>query len=314
MEDLIQMPYNKHLRFASFNVSNMYSNIPMGKIPPITTLLCMQNNINKKFSRELIKLAWTILKQSYFQFRDDIYTQTEGLAMGAPSSSLFSEIYLQYLEHTTIFDILLQQLTRYFKYVDDILLVYNTQTTNIHNVLDQFNQVHPKLKFTLEEEADHHIHFLDITISRNNNNIQFRIFCKPTTADTIIPYELCHPDKHKISAVQFLRNRNITYLNTPDSKQHKTTVINHILQANNYKTSFGNKQKPSATKPKIDTQNKRWATFTYMGREVTSITNIFKHTNLQIAFTTKNNIGKLLSAQAYDRNTDIYMNEVEYMD
>jgi hypothetical protein len=93
----------------------MYSNICTGKIPPIITILCTQGNINKKFGTEIIKLARTILKQNYFQFRDDIYAQTEGLAMGAQSSSLFSEIYLQYLEHTTIFDILLQQLTGYPK-------------------------------------------------------------------------------------------------------------------------------------------------------------------------------------------------------
>jgi hypothetical protein len=68
----------------------------------------------------------------------------------------------------------------------------------------------------------------------------------------------------------------------------------------------GNKQKPTTAKTKIDTQNKRWATFTYVGREVRSITNIFKHTNLQIAFTTKNNIGKLLSATPCGRNTDMY--------
>jgi hypothetical protein len=39
---------------------------------------------------------------------------------------------------------------------------------------------------------------------------------------------------------------------------------------------------------------------------VRSIMNIFKNTNLQIAFTTRNNIGKLLSATPCNRNSDIY--------
>jgi hypothetical protein len=43
-----------------------------------------------------------------------------------------------------------------------------------------------------------------------------------------------------------------------------------------------------------------------VGREVRSITNIFRHTNLQITFTTKNNIGKLLSATPYGHNTNMY--------
>jgi hypothetical protein len=150
----------------------------------------MQNYINKKFGRELIKLAWTILKQNYFQLSDDMYTQTEGLAVGAPSSSMFSRLYLQYLEYTKILNILLQhQLTGYFRYVDDILLIYNMQTMNIYDVLTQFNQIHRKVQFTLEEETDHHIHFLDVTIIRNNKKVQFNIFQKPTTTDAITPQE-----------------------------------------------------------------------------------------------------------------------------
>jgi hypothetical protein len=44
--------------------------------------------------------------------------------MGSPTSSLFSEIYMQYLEHAVLFEILLQQhIIGYFMYVDDILLV-----------------------------------------------------------------------------------------------------------------------------------------------------------------------------------------------
>jgi hypothetical protein len=159
-----------------------------------------------------------------------MYTQTEGLAMGAPSSSMFSERYLQYLEHTKILNILLQyQHTGYFRYVDDILLIYNTQTTNIYDVLTQFNQIYPKLQFTLEDEADRHNHLLGVTIIINNNNVQLYIFRTLTTTDAITPQDSCHLDEHKISAIRFLRNRNATYLTTPDSKQRETETINHIL-------------------------------------------------------------------------------------
>jgi hypothetical protein len=122
------------------------------------------------------------------------------------------------------------------------------QKMNIYEVLTQFNQIHPKLQFTLEEEADHHIHFLNVTIIRKNNNIQFNIFQKPTTTDAIIPQESCHPDEHKTSAIRFLRNRNATYLTTPDSKQRETEIFNHILQANNCSRSFCSNKKPPAKK------------------------------------------------------------------
>jgi len=57
--------------------------------------------------------------------------QKEGLAMGAPTSSILSEIFLQHVQYT-----LLPQLTskqkfiNYFQYVDDILLIYDS--TKLH--------------------------------------------------------------------------------------------------------------------------------------------------------------------------------------
>lgn len=42
------------------------------------------------------------------------------------------------------------------------------------------------MKFTMEEENDNKINFLDITISKEDNNISFSIYRKPSTTDTII--------------------------------------------------------------------------------------------------------------------------------
>jgi hypothetical protein len=139
--------------------------------------------------------------------------------VGASTSSLFSEIYLQYLEHTKILDH--HQLIGYFRYVDDILIAYDTQLTHIYNVLDQFNKINSKLQLTLEEEEDRMIHFLDITIFRHNNNIQFLIFRKPTATDVIIPYDSYHPNEQKFSVIRYLKNRNVTYPITPEHKHKK---------------------------------------------------------------------------------------------
>jgi hypothetical protein len=64
-----------------------------------------------------------------------------GLAMGATSSPTFSEIYLQYIEHSTIYEILLKHnILSYFWYVDNNLIVYDTKKTDITEVLNSFNK------------------------------------------------------------------------------------------------------------------------------------------------------------------------------
>ena len=63
----------------------------------------------------------------------------------APTSSLFSEIYPQYLENIKILDILVKhRIIGYFLYVDD-------NATNIHEVLNTFNNSTLTMHFTTEE-------------------------------------------------------------------------------------------------------------------------------------------------------------------
>jgi hypothetical protein len=84
---------------------------------------------------ELLQLCNVVLTQNYFTFLSPAYLQNSGLAMGAPNSSIFSEIYLQYLEGTQLLDILIRhQIIGYFRYVDDILIIYNASTINIQTV------------------------------------------------------------------------------------------------------------------------------------------------------------------------------------
>jgi hypothetical protein len=117
--------------------------------------------------------------------------QTEGLAMGAPTSSLLSEIYLQHLEGTRIFDILVQhQIVGFFRFVDDILVTYRQSLTNIrvHEVLTKFNNLTPKLNFTLEEETNN-INFLEITITKTPDCLSYKVYRKLTTTNAIIPHD-----------------------------------------------------------------------------------------------------------------------------
>ena len=64
----------------------------------------------------------------------------------------FSEMYLQFLDNTVIYDILIKHnIIGYFRYVDDIIIVYKDEHTDIHLVLDLFNNASPTLSFTVEK-------------------------------------------------------------------------------------------------------------------------------------------------------------------
>jgi hypothetical protein len=125
--------------------------------------------------------------------------------MGAPNSSIFSELYLQFLANSTIYNFLLNyDLKGYFRYVDDILIVYDEEKTNRDTLLECFNNISPKLKLTIEKEIEHKINFLDITINREPNKMSIDIYRKPTYADVVIPNDYCYPREHKMAAIRYL--------------------------------------------------------------------------------------------------------------
>jgi hypothetical protein len=95
-----------------------------------------------------------ITRQNYFTNKEKTLIQKEGLAMGAPSSGLIAEFFLQRLEHQHLAHLSTKhRVMNYFRYVDDILLIYDANHTDIQNILNDFNALHPKMRFTVKTET-----------------------------------------------------------------------------------------------------------------------------------------------------------------
>ena len=227
MKDLSEIPFNPRLKLASLDISNMYTNIPTEELLKIIDTMCEKHNLEDTLRHEILEIARLIIAQNYFKFQEKTYLQKNGLAMGAPTSSILSEIYLQFTENTKIYDILRHSKVQgYFRYVDDILLVYEDNLTNIEEVLNLFNNITPGLTFTLEREQDGKLNFLDLTISKDKNELSFGIFRKPTTTDTIIPNDSCHPLEQKMAAIRYFATRIHSYDLNHVQKQKEIDTVN----------------------------------------------------------------------------------------
>ena len=63
----------------------------------------------------------------------------------------------------------------YFRYVADILIVYDEDKTKIDTLLDCFNHISTKLKFTAERNRSK-INFLDVMFIREPNKLAIDIY------------------------------------------------------------------------------------------------------------------------------------------
>jgi hypothetical protein len=88
MNDLKQLEVHSNIKACSFDIKNMYTSIPIDKLTNIIHRLLTHNNIPDEHIHEIIILTKVILDQNYFQYNNELYSQKEGLAMGAPTSSI----------------------------------------------------------------------------------------------------------------------------------------------------------------------------------------------------------------------------------
>jgi hypothetical protein len=67
----------------------------------------------------------------------------------------------------------------------------------LEDLLYLFNNITPKLNFTIEKEPRGSMNYLDVRIHRDVKGFSIDTYKKPTYTDSIIPIDSCHPIEHK---------------------------------------------------------------------------------------------------------------------
>ena len=162
------------------------------------------------------------------------------------------------------------------------------------NSLIFFNNATPTMTFSIEKELDNSINFLDITIHKSIENFSFSIYRKPTTTDTTISTDSCHPHEYKHIIHYTLNRMNSYQLNKP-SKEQEHNTIKQIMCNNKYGPSTLNIKRTKHTEKQEKNDTQKWAKFTYIGKETEFITKMFKNSPVKFSFTTHITIGRILS-------------------
>jgi hypothetical protein len=92
MEELKTIPINTNTRICSFDITNMYTNIPTTQLKDITKTCLNNNNVYEDAITKIGNIINTVIEQNYFKFNNKHYKQKEGLTMGAPTSAILSEV------------------------------------------------------------------------------------------------------------------------------------------------------------------------------------------------------------------------------
>jgi hypothetical protein len=154
------------------------------------------------------------------------------------------------------------------------------------------------LQFTINEETNNTIAYLDLELTNKKEQLELNIYRKPTTTDTTLNFKSCHPKEQKMAAYKsWLHRLDILPLSTANKNEELNTII-HIGVNNGYKKEeilrLYNKIKNRRTNRENTDREQKWISFTYAGHYIRKITKLFKDTNLRIAYRTSSTLDKIL--------------------
>jgi hypothetical protein len=120
MHKLDKLHTDDNIKLCSFNITNIYTNIPINETKQIISEVLNNNNTPKIKKQEIESLLTTIIKQDFLQFNDQLYKHYEVVA---PTSAIKAQTFIQHLEHKLIKIFNKYKILYYHRYVDDMLIL-----------------------------------------------------------------------------------------------------------------------------------------------------------------------------------------------
>lgn len=216
---------------VSLDVSSLFTNIPHTLILDIINVKWKDIEHHTKIVKtSFIKMLKMCLNSNYFCYEDQFYQQTFGMPMGSPLSPVCADLVMENLLDSVI-PRLPYEIGFLMKYVDDIIAV--VPRDQIVETVRIFNEFNIKLQFTIEEEVNQQIPFLDLLIIRDGAKLTTKWYSKPCASNRMLDYKSNHLNNLKINTAYGFVNR---VFSLSDSKFHKelTSVVYERLLNCNY--------------------------------------------------------------------------------
>jgi len=220
---------------VSFDVVSLFTTIPQDlMLTTIANLLRSRYEEDNKLIK--IETFMTLIQfalKTCFTFDECTYEQIKGTPMGSPLSGLIAEAVLQRLEVSAFSS---KAPKFWARYVDDTFAILKRSEVNtLHETL---NQIFTDIQFTIEEEHEGKLAFLDVLIDRIDGRLETRVFRKKTDTNRLLHYTSNHPVSHKRSCVRSLFGRISTHCSSEEAKLAEEKYLKKIFSENGYPPRF----------------------------------------------------------------------------
>ena len=312
VQEITSLSFDFPVTLASFDIESLFTNVPLSE----TTKLIIENTsdatlssfgLDKKSFSSLLEIS---SHQSLFSFNDQLYTQTDGVAMGSPLGPSFANAFLCHHEQVWLNNCPPEfKPVLYRRYMDDTFVIFR-HPSHITLFLDYLNSRHPNIKFTHEVEVDHRLPFLDTLINNHSTYLSTGVYRKPTFTGLGTNFLSFTPFKYKTNSITTLLNRAYNICSSWVSFHSETTFLRNYFRNNKYPSHIFDKllnrflnSKLSPSPPVLTApKDVRYIKLPYLGHlsyEIRNslnkiLRNCYPHFKFVFAFTNTNTIGNFL--------------------
>jgi len=253
LRQLQQVHLEEEDMLVVIDVKALYTNIP-----PAEAVKSVQDALNERTDQTvttdfIIELLKIILKYNLFEFSESIYKQIIGVAMGTRPAPSIANIFMARNVDNKVWEIakLLKGGTLKFmkRFLDDIFMVFKGSEQSLHAFIDELNNIHPYIKFTMSHTTtkselscdcnpQESIPFLDTLCSIKEGKISTNLYKKPTDKNQYLLTNSCHPKEQVENIPLSCATRINRICSEPSERDSQFQLLKEMLMDRSYNPSL----------------------------------------------------------------------------
>ena len=219
--------------------------------------------------------------------------------MGSPVSSVVANIFMQHVEELVLATSP-QSIRFWRRYVDATFCFLNK--TTVEKTLKHLNSINPSIHFTVEQETDNQLPFLDVLLMRYDNKTRTTVYRNKTHTDRYLSFKTHQSAQAKRSTVMasLKRARNVTSDRHLLKKEVKH--IQGVMLNNDYSIGFPKRYRILKPKERSGSEDKdeqklhSTAKIPYIEGLSQEIRRILRGFRTRTVFRTINKLGRILTS------------------
>ena len=192
-----------HTLLITLDVESMYTNIDNEQGLEAVRNIFQANPSPRHSDKHILELLELSLKNNDIEFNNETFLQISGTAMGKKFAPSYANLFMAQWENTAL-EKCYQNSTMYFRYRDNIWILWDHGETQFQTFFDILNTHSPDIRLSAKVEKNS-IDFLDVTVFKGPQTnetgiLDTKVFFKPTDTQQLLNKSSFHP-KHTFAGI-----------------------------------------------------------------------------------------------------------------